>query len=125
MAAEHEVVEHRHVGEQLDVLERARDADGRDLVRPAPRQLVLSAGGAVKQDAPALRPVEAADAVEQAGLAGAVGADDGHDLAVVDVEAHAVERGDAAEGERDRLDLKRSGGLARCCADESPAAVEP
>ncbi len=83
----------------------------RDLVRPPPRQLVLATAGAVEQDAPALRPVEAADAVEQAGLAGAVGTDDCDDLTVVDVETDAVEGGDAAEGERDRLHRQAQGGI--------------
>jgi len=41
--------------------------------------------------------VESADAVEQAGLAGAVGTDDGEYFALFDFKAYVEQRGDAAE----------------------------
>ena len=44
-----------------------------------------------KRDRSVLRPVQAADAVEQARLAGAVGADDGVDVALADGEADVVQ----------------------------------
>ena len=43
--------------------------------------------------------VDAHDGVEEGGLAGAVGADDGDDLAGGDVEGGVVEGGDAAVGD--------------------------
>ena len=39
---------------------------------------------------------QSADGVEQGGLPGAVGADEGDDLALPDVAGHAAERGDGA-----------------------------
>ena len=44
--------------------------------------------------------IDAADAVEQRGLAGAVRADQAADLAVADVERDAAQRDDAAEAHR-------------------------
>ena len=43
--------------------------------------------------------VKAVDAVEHAGLAGAVGADDGEYLSFANIEAHVRQRLDAAEGQ--------------------------
>ena len=51
----------------------------------------------VQHDRPLLGPVEAADAVEQARLAGAVGADHGVDVALVDLERDVLERAHPAE----------------------------
>ena len=45
--------------------------------------------------------VEALDAGQQRGLAGAVGADDAEDLAIGDVEADVVDGGEAAEATGD------------------------
>jgi hypothetical protein len=55
--------------------------------------------GAVEHDRPLVRLVEAADAVEQRRLAGAVRADQGTDLALTDVEGGAVERRDPSESQ--------------------------
>src|SRR5258708_12455733 len=51
--------------------------------------------------------IEAVDDVEQRGLAGAIGADDGADLAFADVEGNAADRLDPAEGERHVLDREQ------------------
>ena len=48
--------------------------------------------GAAKHDAAARRRLHAGDGADQRGLAGAIGADDGDDLALRDLERHAVER---------------------------------
>ena len=56
---------------------------------------------ALEQDVAAVGRVEAAEAIEERGLAGAVGADQAGDLAGKDVEGDAVERDDAAEADRD------------------------
>ena len=96
MGADPDVVEHRQIGEQRDVLEGAADADFGDPVRRA------------RQDAPALdqnvagaRLVEPGEAVEQGGLAGAVRPDQAEDCALVHVERHAVQGNDAAEHDAD------------------------
>src|SRR5262249_48783933 len=89
-----DVVEDGHASEQGDVLEGAGDpalsAAMRRQVRDVP---------SVEADAPARRRVDAADAVEDAGLAGAVRADDGEELMRFDIEAHAGEGRHAAEAQ--------------------------
>ena len=77
-----QIFEQRHAGEQADVLERARHAGvARDAVILHALERETSAV-AMQDQAAAARPVEAGEAVEHRGLAGAVGADDGGDLAV-------------------------------------------
>ena len=56
---------------------------------------------------PSARLVEPADDVEQRGLAGAVRADEGADLALLDGEGQPVERDDATEAHADVLDLEQ------------------
>ncbi len=87
--------------EELDVLEGPGDAQLGDLVRAQPGQVV---GGTVpvhKADLALLRMVEAADAVEQAGLAGAVGSDDGEDFPVSHVQTDAAQGSHATEVQAD------------------------
>jgi hypothetical protein len=93
--ARHEVVQHGHVAEELDVLEGAGDPEPRDLVRAHARDLMLAVVDV--GDVPALGVVQAADAVEQAGLACAVGPDDGQDLALAHLQVDIQECGHAAE----------------------------
>src|SRR5713101_751697 len=101
----HDVVEHAHALEEGDILERAGDAEGRHLVRPEARPVL-----AFEDDPPLVGVVEAADHVEQRRLAGAVGADDGHDLPAPDGEAHAVQRLHRPETDADAVDLEERGG---------------
>ena len=65
----------------------------------------------LEKDAPALRTVEAADAVEQAGLARAVGADDSEDCALQNLQAHSGQRHHAAKVKLDIFErhLNRAG----------------
>jgi hypothetical protein len=105
VAAQHEVVEHRHVLEQLDVLKRSGDAQAGDPARPRARQLVGS-GAVVQHDRALLRPVQPACAVEQARLARAVGPDHRMDLALADLKRDVLERAHAAEGDADLADLQ-------------------
>ena len=101
VAADQQVVQHRGVLEQLDVLEGAGDAASR-------RWCGGDAGDvlALENEAAAGRLVDAADEVEDRGLAGAVGADDGEDLALLHVEGDPVDRADAAEVDREVLGLE-------------------
>src|SRR5262249_59509705 len=85
-----------------DVLKRARDTAQRRLVGPHRR-----ARPALEGDAAPLRLIEAVDDVEQRGLARAVWADNGADLAFTDIERDAGHRLDAAERERHVLDRKQ------------------
>ena len=62
---------------------------------------------AVEGDAAGAGAVGAGDAIEQAGLAGAVRPDDRHQLARASTgKRHVVERDDAAESQRDVLDVQ-------------------
>src|SRR2546430_3182891 len=70
-----EIVEHRHLREQFAVLEGAGKAEPGDLVRLAPRDVTVA-----KPDL-ALAVVDAAHAIEHAGLAGAVRTDQRKQLA--------------------------------------------
>ena len=63
---------------------------------------------ALEQHVAAVRRVEAAQAVEEGRLAGAVGADQAGDLAGKDIEGYAIERHDAAEANRDVADAQQA-----------------
>jgi hypothetical protein len=101
-AAGHDVLQRRHALEQGDVLEGAGDALAHGMV-----WLHRPALDAAESDDAFLRRVEAVDDVEHRGLAGAVGADDGADLALAHVEGDVGDRLDAAEGERDVVHLEQ------------------
>ena len=94
--ADEHVLEHGHRPEELDVLERARDALAHDLVRGC-----LEDRRAVEQHLAGVRPVEPRDDVEGRRLAGAVRPDQAGDVSFLDVERHAVERDDSAEAQGD------------------------
>ena len=94
MLPRHDVFEHAHLPEQPHVLERAGDAGARHLTGLQRQRL-----GAVEDDAAALRLVEAGDAVEERGLAGAVRADEAGDGAGVDREVHVLQHAVAGKAE--------------------------
>src|SRR5690606_14135966 len=104
-----QVLDGRHAIEQAHMLEGAHHAPPGDLVAGETVD-----GLATETDGTARRPVEAADAVEHRGLAGAVGADDGQDLAVADVERHAIDRLQAAKAHAEVADFqqRRTHGLS-------------
>ena len=105
VAAHHDVLQRRHLREEPDVLERARDAEVVDLVRLGAGDLL-----ALEPDLALGRGVDAGHRVEAGRLAGAVGADQAEDLAAADLEVDVVEGHDAAEAQRDVVDLEQ--GLA-------------
>src|SRR5208282_735405 len=92
IAPGHDVVEHAHAAKQGNVLEGARDAL---LGRLARAHLAVRAPQ--EGHAAGLRPVDAVDDVEHRALAGAIGADNGGDLAAIDVEADTGYRPHPAE----------------------------
>ena len=98
MRPERDVLQHAAGGQQLHVLEGAREAQRGDAPR---RQMVR--WRTEQPDAPRGRRSHAADHVEQRGLAGAVGADQRDDLAGMDGEADIAVRGEPTEVARDRL----------------------
>ncbi len=96
-------------------------------VRPMPMPAIRCGGlaedvAAVELDGAGARRVEAAEAVEQRRLAGAVRTDQPEDLALADLEADAVERHDAAEANRDVTDGD-DGRRGRSDAHPSPGAA--
>ncbi len=99
VAAEQQVVEDGHAREQTQVLERSRDADACCLMRFAAQDR-----DAVEFDASALRPIQAADRIQQAGLARAIGTDDGRDLASLDVDADARQGDHSAKAQMNTFD---------------------
>ena len=96
VAADQQVLQHGGVLEQLDVLKGAGNAQPRDLVRRLLGQAQGALWPGVVDHARGGR-VDAADQVEHGGLASAVGADQGEDLAALDVEADLVHGQHAAK----------------------------
>ena len=101
VAADHHVLDGRHLGEQPDVLEGARDARLRDLVHRG--RLVRRAA---QHEGAAVGRVQAGDDVEEGGLAGAVGADQAVDLARIDGDADVGQGLQAAEALGHAIDLE-------------------
>ena len=87
-----DVLDHGHVGEQADVLERAAHAQGGDLVRSQPAQRL-----APKGDLSAVGLVEPGEDVEERGLAGAVRPDDRADRPLLELKVHAGKGRQSAE----------------------------
>jgi hypothetical protein len=50
--------------------------------------------------------INATDGIQERGLPGAIGANDSHDLALVDINTHPLERSQTAETDVDILDLQ-------------------
>jgi hypothetical protein len=61
----------------------------------------------VQADIAAVRPIEPAQAIEQSGFAGAVGADQPHDPALRHGKRDALERDDTAEPHGDIVDFQQ------------------
>ena len=93
--ADAHVLAHRHGRKQGDVLERPRDAEGGELMPGAAGERP-----AVERDRPRARIIETRDAIEERRLAGAVRANQAADRAAGDLEGHVLERGHAAEPDR-------------------------
>ena len=105
--AQVEVLPHRQGAEDAPPLGHLGDAEPHQLVRldgvdRLPLEVDLAAAGAQ----------QAADGLEGGRLAGAVGAQDGDDLALADLEVDAVQRLHVAVGDAQALDLEEGGGGA-------------
>ena len=100
---DHHVLEHRHVAEQLDGLERAHDP-----CRAASACEVMCAVRAVDRMRPAVGSVDAGDDIDERGLAGAVRADQGVDRAGRDAQADIAQRAARPPNARDTLSASRS-----------------
>ena len=120
--AERDVLEHRHRGDHLHVLERARR-------RRAARSRATAAHRCARpsrRDLAARRRQHAGDEVEGGRLAGAVRADQAEDLAGPDLEADVVDRDQAAEFLAHRVARRaRPRRAAAAAASGSGARVGP
>src|SRR5437762_522109 len=99
--ADQQVPQCRHAATELNVLERARDAEADDLVRPRAGDVAI-----LETDGPALGLVEPADAVEDRGLPRSVRSDEPDDLAGVDREVDAVDGDESSDADREAGDLQ-------------------
>ena len=111
--AEHQVVQHRHVLEQLDVLERTGDPQPGDAVRCEAVDTMRPALTVRERDRALLGPVQPAQTVEQARLARTVGTDQRLKGATTKRQGDVVESRHSPEAEREPVDanLGRSGSL--------------
>src|SRR5947209_12974836 len=101
LAAEIEVLAHAHLAEQFARFRAVHYAAARDLRRTDAAQPF-----AVADDLAAVGQ-EAGNRVEQRGLAGAVEAYDGHELALMDVDGDVLQRLRLAVMHADILDLQQ------------------
>ena len=101
MPGDQYVIEDRQIREETDVLEGPGDAELRDGIRSVATKIAAAelygAGG---------RGIDAGDAVERGRLTGTVRADQGDDLAAVDLKREAIDRAYAAELHDDVLHLE-------------------
>jgi len=100
--AQFQVLAHGHAREHAPALRRVTDAQAHDRMRSAAAQIL-----AVKEDASRGRADEAADRAQRRRLARAVGTDERDDLAFVDVQRDAGERGDASVPRDQVLDFEQ------------------
>ena len=108
--AQLEVVAHGHGAEEQAALGHEREPVAHQALGPRRAHL-----GAVVADRARAQRHEPDDRLEQRRLAGAVGADDGHELAGADGEVHVVQHLGLAVAGADRLQLeqRRAGGRRR------------
>ena len=94
VARHQQIVDDAHMGEDLAVLEGAGDAGAGETVAGQARQF-----GIVETDAPGIGAVDAADAIEHRGLAGAIGADQRLQFAGLNGKTDVAQHRKAAEGQ--------------------------
>ena len=92
MPTDEQVLQHRGVFKQFDVLEGAGNAHGghgmrRHIAQTLAQEIQMAGRGGV----------DAADQVEDRGFACAIGADECEHLALAHIEAHAIDRQHAAK----------------------------
>ena len=102
LQAELDVVAHRHLGKGARRLEGARHA-----VRGKAVGALAGQVAAIGHQPARGQRLHARDGIEEGGLAGAVGADDAHQLAGMETRAHRVHGGQAAEAHRDLVRVEQ------------------
>ena len=114
----HNVVEHGHAREELQVLEGARHSAAYDLMRPEPLDR-----RAAQSHVAIVRLEESGEQVEGGGLAGAVGADQTDDPAAPQLDFEAGDGEDAAEAAREPFARDRDGAIGRRGCGERQGAT--
>ena len=127
--AEHaarQLAAHEEIGDHVDVrAERQVLVDGLDARRLGLRRRGKMPLGAVEDDAPGACRHAAGDDLDQRRFAGAVVAEQRHDLAATDVEADAAQRLDRAEMLGDRVEPEQGRFVARGLAHRSLSTSPP
>ena len=101
-----QVLEHAHALEDGAPLGHMADAERHDLVRGSADDIA-----ALEGDRPGRRTDQTGDGLEQRGLAGAIGADQGNDLPRRDFEPHVVQHLDLAVAHAQPLDRQHGHGF--------------
>src|SRR5437667_11836352 len=96
-----EVLQCRHAATEFNVLERTRDTEADDLVRPSAGDVAV-----LETDGPAHGLVEPADAVEDCGLPRSGRSDEPDDLAGIHRKVDAVDGDQSTEVDREPRDLE-------------------
>src|SRR5262249_25148094 len=108
--------QHGHAPEAPHDLPGPRDAEAADALGPRAGDV-----GPVEHDPPLVGMEHAADAVEERGLAGAVGSDQPHDLAWLDGERDVTVGHEPSDAPGARLDLEQRGHRAQALTEEAGA----
>src|SRR5208282_1441449 len=101
MATDHDVFQHGHAQEELQVLKRTRQAASRKQMRREPSDVL-----AAEPHEAILRRVDARDQIEQCGLAGPIRTDDRENDPRRYAQANVADGAHTAEGDRETLDLE-------------------
>ena len=118
MPADLDVVEHRQLFEKTNVLERARHAERRDLVR-----LEVVRGNAANVDLPFGRLVDAGEHVEHGRLPGTVRTDQTDQLVRLNGQIEVRHRRQAAEADRYVVRIKQSVPVSHQDTGAEPSSV--
>src|SRR3974390_2621808 len=100
MPSDHDVFQHAHAAEDLQILKGAREPLAREIVRGEPGDRLPA-----EPDLAVVGTIDAGNEIEQGGFAGAVRTDDREHLAGIDRQGDGVDGAQSAEGARQTLDL--------------------
>ena len=92
MLCHQQVLNHRHLAEQAHVLEGTHHAHAGNLLARQPFQVLIA-----QHDGAARRLVETGQTVKHRGFSRAVGANQGDDLFLMQIQIHVVDRQQAAK----------------------------
>src|SRR5215468_2368280 len=114
MPSHHDVVEHAQVREQFNVLERAAKP------KPCHRAGVEARNILTAEENATFTPVDAVDAIEGAGFAGAVRPDQCEELRRANLEREALQHGETAKAQAQIFNFELSHTTSGCGGTASP-----